>query len=184
MKNDYSCGGSTTTVKATSVSVYPSCTTLKVGEWFYGAAATVYPSNATNKTVTWRSGNTAVATVNASSGYIYAKFQGSANIYATAADGSGKSDYLTVTVTSAAVPVNSVELNRMVMSLNIGMTVSLSATVCPENATDRSLSWSSSNAAVATVSGGCVSALAKGTAIITATANDGSGKSADRKSVV
>ena len=178
MKNDYSCGGSTTTVKATSVSVYPSCTTLKVGEWFYGAAATVYPSNATNKTVTWRSGNTAVATVNASSGYIYAKSQGSANIYATAADGSGKSDYLTVTVTSAAVPVNSVELNRMVMSLNIGMTVSLSATVCPENATDRSLSWSSSNAAVATVSGGCVSALAKGTAIITATANDGSGKSA------
>ena len=134
MKNDYSCGGSTTTVKATSVSVYPSCTTLKVGEWFYGAAATVYPSNATNKTVTWRSGNTAVATVNASSGYIYAKFQGSANIYATAADGSGKSDYLTVTVTSAAVPVNSVELNRMVMSLNIGMTVSLSAPGSPENA--------------------------------------------------
>lgn len=178
MKNDYSCGGSTTTVKVTSVSVYPACTTLKVGDWFYGASATVYPSNATNKTVTWRSSNTSVATVNASSGLIYAKATGSANIYATAADGSGKSDFLAVTVTNGAVLVNSVELNRSSLSLDIGKTFSLSATVCPENAANRSLSWSSSNPTVATVTGGCISALAKGTAIISATANDGSGKSA------
>ena len=179
MKNDYSCGGGgTTAIQATSVSVYPFCTTLRVGEWFYGASATVYPSNATNKDVTWSSSNAGVAAVNASSGYIYARSAGTASIYATAADGSGKRGYIAVTVTSGTILVDSVELNRTSISLNKGDTFSLAAVVCPENATNRSLTWSSSNTGVAAVDGGYVTAVAKGAAVVTASALDGSGCSA------
>ena len=179
MKNNYSdssCG--TPSVRVTSVIVSPGCTTMEPGEWFYGATAAVYPTNATNKRVFWSSSNTNVATVNASSGYIYAKAIGSARIYATAQDGSGKSDYITVTVTNSTVFVSSIELNRTSISLEKGKSFSLSATVCPENATNRTLIWSSSNENIATVNGGVIYARAKGSATISVSASDGSGKTA------
>ena len=160
-----------------SVTVSPKNISLKVGSWSYAARAEVCPSDADCTDVTWHSSNTNVATVNASSGYIYAKAVGSATIYATATDGSGCGDYLTVTV-SNTVPVSSVTLNRSSLSLEEGQSTSLSATVCPDNASNKNLNWTSSNNGVATVSGGVVTAIAKGTARITATAADGSGKSA------
>lgn len=160
-----------------SVSVYPKSISLKVGTWSYAAYAEVCPSNADCKEVQWHSDNSSVASVNSSSGYIRANGVGTAHIYATATDGSGCSDYLTVTV-SSTVPVTSVTLNRSSLSLEEGQTASLYATVCPDNATNKKVNWTSSNNAVATVSGGVVRAVAKGTARITATAKDGSGKSA------
>lgn len=61
-------------------------------------------------------------------------------------------------------------------SVAIGATVTLSATVLPSTATDKTVTWSSSNAAVASVDGtGVVTGVAEGSAVITATANDGSG---------
>ena len=159
-----------------SVSVYPKSISLKVGTWSYAAYAEVCPSNADCKEVQWHSDNSSVASVNSSSGYIRANGVGTAHIYATATDGSGCSDYLTVTV-SSTVPVTSVTLNRSSLSLEEGQTASLYATVCPDNATNKNVNWTSSNNAVATVSGGVVRAVAKGTARITATAADGSGKS-------
>ncbi len=160
-----------------SVSVSPGSVTLKKGSWYYGASATVCPTNADCTEVTWHSSNSSVASVNASSGYIYANAVGTARIYATATDGSGCSDYITVTVTNT-VSVSSVTLNRTAASLEVGSSITLGATVCPENATNRSVNWSSSNSSVASVSGGVVCALAQGSARITATAADGSGKSA------
>ena len=160
-----------------SVSVYPKSISLKVGTWSYAAYAEVCPSDADCKEVLWHSDNPSVASVNASSGYICANGVGTAHIYATATDGSGCSDYLTVTV-SNTVPVTSVTLNRSSLSLEEGHSASLSATVCPDNATNKNVNWTSSNNAVATVSNGVVTAVSKGSARITATATDGSGKSA------
>ena len=160
-----------------SVSVYPKSISLKVGTWSYAAYAEVCPSNADCKEVQWHSDNSSVASVNSSSGYIRANGVGTAHIYATATDGSGCSDYLTVTV-SNTVPVTSVTLNRSSLSIEKGSVVSLSATVCPDNATNKNLNWTSSNNNVATVTNGVVTAVANGSATITATAKDGSGKSA------
>ena len=166
-----------------SVTVYPKSITLKVGNWSYAAYAEVCPSNADCKEVQWHSDNSSVASVNASSGYICANGVGTAHIYATATDGSGCSDYLTVTV-SNTVPVTSVTLNRSSLSLEKGQTSYLYATVCPDNATNKNVTWKSSNNGVATVSSGVVTAVSKGSAKITATAADGSGKSASCTVVV
>ena len=157
-----------------SVCVSPGSVTLKKGNWYYGASATVCLTNADCRCVTWHSNNTSVASVNASSGYIYANEVGTARIYASATDGSGCSDYLTVTV-SNTVAVESVTLNRNSVSLEKGSCITLCATICPENATNKAVTWNSSNTSVAMVSGGVVCGIAGGTATIYATANDGSG---------
>ena len=160
-----------------SVRVTPDHITLSPGSWFYHAAVEICPCDATNQCVTWHSNNTNVATVNAYNGYIYAKAAGTAKIYATATDGSGCSGYLTVTV-SNTIPVECITLNSGNVSIERGSCYSLSATVCPENATNKTLCWNSSNPNVATVCDGVVSAVANGVANITASATDGSGKSA------
>ena len=176
MKYEKGGGGGTSSVKVTSVTVYPKSVTIQVGEW-YAAGVITCPSNATNWRVTWSSSDTTVATVNASSGYIYGQGVGTATITARAADGSGRSDSLTVTVTSKAVPVSMITLDRGNLILEKGESVYVTATVCPYNATNPSVSWRSSNSKVATVSGGTVHAVGKGTATITVSANDGSGVS-------
>ena len=68
------------------------------------------------------------------------------------------------------VEVSSVSVSPTSANLEVGGTVSLTATVSPSNATDKTVTWSSSNANVATVSGGIVKAVGEGTATITATA--------------
>ena len=160
-----------------SVCVSPKSITLKVGSWSYAAHAEVCPSNADCKEVTWHSNNPSVASVNAASGYIYANATGTARIYATATDGSGCSDYLTVTV-SNNISVSAVALNFACLSLEEGQSACLCATVCPDNATNKDVNWTSANSNVATVCNGVVTAVARGSTCITATAADGSGKSA------
>ena len=159
-----------------SVNVYPSSTTIKTGNWYYGAYAIVNASSNCNTDVTWFSDKPSVATVNASSGYIYAKAPGTTRIYAQSTIDSSKKDYITVTVTSGTICVDSVTLNRSSISLEKGDTFTLSATICPTNATNKSISWRSSNTSVATVSGGVVTAKARGYAYIYAEAQDGSGE--------
>lgn len=159
-----------------SVTVSPSRITIKAGEWYYGVEATVCPSNA-NCGVTWSSDNTAIATVNSSSGYIYAKAVGTTRIYATAVDGSGKRDYIDVTV-SNTIAVSDIELSNTSISLEKGENCSLQATIVPENATNNALVWNSSNTNAVTVDNGVVHAVSEGSATITATTTDGSGISA------
>jgi len=87
----------------------------------------------------------------------------------------------TASVVSASVPVTAITLNKTETLLGVGSTETLSVgSVTPDNATDQSVTWSSDNTSVATVdaSTGVVTGVAKGTANITATANDGSGVSA------
>ena len=78
--------------------------------------------------------------------------------------------------TTTNVAVTSITLNETSLTKNLGdAAVKLTATVAPENATDKTVTWSSDNPAVATVNNGEVSVIGLGTAIITAAANDGSG---------
>ena len=130
-------------------------------------SAAVTPSNATNATVTWSSSNPSVATV--SNGTVTAVGVGSTTITATA---GGKSASCDVTVSTANVAVTGVTLNQSTLSLTSGGSATLTATVSPSNATNATLTWSSSNPSVATVSNGDVTAVGAGNATITATAGD------------
>lgn len=158
----------------TAVSVTPGSSTLEIGKTVQ-LSATVSPSNANNKTVAWTTSNAGVATVS-QSGLVTAAGSGSAVITATAADGSGKAASCTVTV---AQPVTAVSVTPGSSTLEIGKTVQLSASVSPSNASNKALTWTTSNASVATVDqNGTVTAKGEGSVVITATAADGSGKSA------
>ncbi len=137
--------------------------------------ATVTPDNATDGTVSWSSGNDNVATVDGE-GHVVATGVGETTITVTANDGSGKFDECIVIVEAAFVPVTAVELNKNTLELSEGNDETLTANVTPDNATDRTVSWSSDNEAVATVDqNGKVFAEGPGQATVTATANDGSG---------
>ena len=130
--------------------------------------ATVSPSNATNKTLTWSSSNTSVATV--SNGVVKAVGFGTATI--TAKSNNGKTASCKVTVNPIAV--TGVILNKSSLNfIGTGSSQTLTATVSPSNATNKTLTWSSSNTSVATVSNGVVKAVGFGTATITAKSNNG-----------
>ena len=83
----------------------------------------------------------------------------------------------TLTVTAATVSVTGVSLDKTELSLTVGGTETLTATVAPDNATDKTVTWTSSNPSVATVENGVVTAVSAGTATITVTTDDG-GKNA------
>src|SRR5690606_14875785 len=110
-------------------------------------SATVLPANATNKTVTWSSSDDALATVS-DSGVVTLKAAGTVTITATA---DGKSDTHEITITDPVVAVESVEVTGDDEGL-VGSTINLSATVLPENATNKTVTWSTSDATIATVS--------------------------------
>ena len=130
--------------------------------------ATVSPSNATNKTLTWSSSNTSVATV--SNGVVKAVGFGTATI--TAKSNNGKTASCKVTVNP--ITVTGVSLNKSSLNfIGTGSSQTLTATVSPSNATNKTLTWSSSNTSVATVSNGMVKAVGFGTATITAKSNNG-----------
>lgn len=132
--------------------------------------ATVAPENTPDKSVTWESSDTSVATVS-ENGEVTAVKEGTAVITVTSvADNTQKA---TCKVTVATSP-NEVTLNKTELSLLIGAKETLNATITPEGASDKSVTWESSDTNVATVSAnGEVTALTKGTATITVTMVDG-----------
>jgi len=142
--------------------------------------ATVQPTNATNKTVTWSIVNgTGQATIN-SSGLVTAVSGGTVTAIATATDGSGVQGTLVITITNQFIPVTGITVTGAGGATTITQdngTLSLTATVTPSNATDRSVTWSIANGTgQATISStGVVTALTNGTVTARATANDGSG---------
>ena len=89
------------------------------------------------------------------------------------------------TVTPEIIPVSQITLNKTETSISVGNSETLTATVAPENAANKALTWASSDEDVATVApDGTVTAVKAGAATITATATDGSGKSATCKVTV
>jgi len=133
--------------------------------------ASIEPANATNQTVGWVSGNESVATVD-NSGLVTAIAPGTATISVITLDGSFIAT-CQVTVNNPSVAVTGVSLDQSTLALEPAGTATLVATVAPGEATDKSVSWSTSDAAVATVADGVVTAVADGTCTITVTTTDG-----------
>ena len=160
------------TYKVTGVSLSKDSLTLDVGGT-EDLIATITPETATDKNLTWASDAEGVATVD-QNGKVNAVAPGTANITVTTQDGSHTAT-CAVTVTQ---PVTGVTLDPTSLSLFTGDTATLTATVEPENATNKNVTWSSDKPEVATVENGKVTAKAAGTATITATAEDDSNISA------
>jgi hypothetical protein len=174
----FGCKEETKTIEVESVAVTPSEATLTTIGGQTTLVAVVKPDNADNKEVAWSSANEAVATVDAATGVVTAVAEGVVEITATAGGKSGKAT-VTVAVDSEVIPVESVSVTPATATLTeVGETVALTATVLPADATDKTVTWSSNNAAVATVDAatGVVTAVANGVAEITATAGGKSGK--------
>lgn len=155
-------------IKVTGVTLNKSFITMSVNQ----AAvlyATVAPATAYNKSITWTSDNSNVVEVS-QNGVLKSKAEGVAHITVTTVDG-GFADVCTVYVGN--VPVTGIKLNTADLSIGIGQPVILTATVTPENATNKSVSWKSSNTNIATVdSNGVVIGKAAGKAAITAATTD------------
>ena len=128
--------------------------------------ATVNPSNATNKEVTWMTENGDVAQVEPD-GTVTAIGEGKTKIWAFIGE---KTDYCYVTV--RLPKVESVALDQTTMSMSVGETSKLTATVYPANAKDGEVEWRSSDEKIAVVDeDGNVTAIAPGTVKITAKAS-------------
>ncbi len=166
----FSCTHEPDTIPVTNVTLSSSSVELVEGDSFQ-LEATVSPSNATNTTVIWSSSNASVATVDR--GKIMAHKPGNATITVTSDDG-GKKATCNVTVTAKVIPVSSVSISSSSLALRVGERETLKATVLPEDATNKNVSWFSSNESVASVSStGTVFALAAGTSVICVKTEDG-----------
>ena len=172
---------SETSVAVTGVKLNKSETSLLVGG-NETLTATVLPEDATNQNVTWKSDKPEIATVDAN-GKVTAVKVGEATITVTTEDG-GKTATCKVTVSDTEIKVTGVTLNKTALTLNIGANETLTATVAPADATNKKVTWKSSDAAVATVdANGKVTAVKAGEATITVTTEDG-GKTATCKVTV
>jgi len=158
-------------VAVTGVTLNHATMTLTAGGATGMLVAIVAPATATDKSVTWSSSALAVATV--ANGVVTPLTAGTTTIIVATVDG-GFTATCTVTVNPAAVAVTGVTLNHATMTLTAGgATGTLVATVAPANATNKSVTWSSSALAVATVANGVVTPLTAGTTTIIAATVDG-----------
>ena len=154
------------TIPVRSVVLSQSAATVIEGDTLT-LTATVNPNNADDTTVTWKSSDTDVAIVN--NGVVIALTPGTVTITATA---GGKTATCEITVEERFIPVTEVILNHTEATLNVGDKLELTATVLPEDATKKTVTWKSSNSKVASIRKGVVTAVAEGTAVITAKAGD------------
>lgn len=160
--------------KVSSISFGRVNQTLWVGEK-RTIPVTVRPTNAEDKTLIWSSSNTNVATVDSGTGEITAVAGGTTYIKATSTDGSNRYNRILFTVKQF---VGSIVLNYTENSdLAVGRTLQLKTnSVLPSTATNKAVTWTTSNSSIATVSSnGLVTRKASGEFTIYATAKDGSG---------
>lgn len=161
-----------TPVAVSGVALNKKVATVNVGKKVT-VKATVTPANADNKTLVWTSSNTKIATV--SNGVVKGVKAGRVIITANTTDGSNVSATCTVTVKQ---PVTRISLSKKA-TMYTGKKLTLKAKVNPANASNKALTWKSSNTKIAKVaSNGVVTGVKAGTVKITATAKDGSRKSA------
>lgn len=165
-------------VPVNSVTVAPSSSTVVTGSTVTLTAVTydAQGNTLTGRQIVWASTANGVATVNGS-GTVTAVASGTATITATS---EGKTGSATITVTAPApVPVATVDVSPSTATINVGTTTTLSAITKDAQGnvlTGRVVDWSSSNQSVATVStSGAVTAVALGTATITASSEGRNG---------
>lgn len=157
----------TSAVLVNSLSFDVTAATLKANESIV-LNPYFYPANTTDKTLTWTTSNSSVARVD-TYGRVTGVATGTATITATTAN--GKTAKCTITVATA---VTKITLNTSSTTVAIGEYVDLSATISPSNATDKTVTWYSSNSSVARVDNyGRVTGVASGSATITAESSNG-----------
>ena len=158
--------------------------TLKIGETTT-LEASITPDNATNKNVIWSSEDSDIASVD-EDGKVTAKEVGKTTITVTTEDGQ-KTATCEVTVKEKqepepepdpepepeVIPVENVVLNQDNVTLNIGETSTLQATITPDNATNKTVTWTSEDENIASVDDGIVTAIGSGETTITVTTEDG-----------
>ena len=156
-------------IKVTGVTLDKPGLELEIGD-SDTLTATVAPDDATNKAVSWSSANDAIATVE--DGVVTAVAAGETTVTVTTADGAFKAT-ANVVVKAAPIKVTGVSLDKTMVALEIDESVTIEATVTPENATNKAVEWSIADTAVATVSNGVVTGVAVGETTLTATTADG-----------
>ena len=149
-------------VAVTGITVSKHDVSLSIGE-SETITATITPTNATVKEVVWTSKNPSIVTVN--NGTITGVGKGATEVVASAGN---ISVVIKVEVVSKNVDVSGISLNKTSLSLDIGSSEVLSVNILPENATNKTVKWTSSDTSVATVSKGKVIALKEGKTVITA----------------
>lgn len=155
---------------AKEISLNKHVTSIKVDEQ-EELHATISPESTTNKSITWISRDDAIAEVS-SLGIVKGKKAGKVFVVAQATSNAEVMDSCEITVLQ---PVTGVSISESSITLSsLGSTKQLTATVLPDDASDKSVSWESSNTAVCKVSGnGFVVAVGVGTSVITVTTIDG-----------
>ncbi len=133
--------------------------------------------NSSNNNIRYKSSNTNIAVVNEYSGYVTGINNGTVTITAYLYNDNSIYDECTIEVytnSSSKVVVTSIELSNNGLSMYVGDTKKLSATILPSNASNKSVTWSSSNSSVVTVdNNGNVVARNSGTALIKVIASNG-----------
>ena len=147
--------------------------TLNMGETST-LEATIIPDNATNKNVTWISENENIASVD--NGVVTAIGEGETTITVITEDGE-KTATCNITVLPnedpEEIPVEEITLNTQNVTLEIGETSTLEATIIPDNATNKNVTWTSENENIASVDNGVVTAIGEGETTITVATEDG-----------
>lgn len=166
----FSCTEKEQEIRVESVTISMPSAELEIGRTLE-LSATVTPPGATNKDISWSSTNSSVASVSAA-GLVTALSEGTTTITASA---DGKKGECEVSVVKAAIAVTEVKLDKTELTLYEGEEETLTASVLPDDATDKTIVWTSSDNSIATFESGKVKAVGKGIAKITASAG---GKSA------
>lgn len=179
MTPDYSSGDFYIDVE--NIAINSTSNTVEAGNTLQ-LTSTITPENATNKSITWTSSNENYATVN-SFGVVTALMEGIGKDVTITATSNGnntiKAEFV-INITQVAIPATLITLDSTSDTIIAGEKLALIATVLPENATNKTISWSSSNSNYATVdANGIVTTKLAGagkTVTITARTMDGSNK--------
>ena len=158
-------------IPVTSVTLAPETLSIEEGKTA-GLTATISPANASDQQFSWDVEDTEIASVygyTSETKTVTALKKGQTQITVTV---DGQTASCTVTVTPRTISVESITLNKPQLSLVKGATETLTASVLPTRATDKTVIWESSDTAVATVKDGIVTAVAAGNATITAKAGE------------
>lgn len=162
-------------VPVTAVVLNRSTASLKVGE-SVALSATVLPANATDKSIIWSSSDESIATVD-QTGIVNAIAIGTATIKATSVSNPEFSEECLIAI--VPTPVTGITLSQSSVSIKVGGSVKIDASVLPESATNKAIVWTVTNPEIALVDeNGVVTGLALGTTNLTATAADNGGASA------
>ena len=162
------------TTMTTEVSIEPSELQLEIGNSAI-LSAIVTPADAADKSIVWSSMNPEIASVSVN-GTVTALSSGSAVIIAATADGNAMAACVVTVIDSQpqTVAVTGVTISPSTLRLNVGSSTTLSATILPTNATNKAMTWLSSNSAVVSVSNnGTITAYAAGNAVVFVTTVDG-----------